>query len=362
MVTRLAVLALAVVLTSLLATLTARTQAEPLTGSGKDFERAQFDDPTHIDNRWLPLRPGTQLVYEGSAIVDEEGRQTRRVVTTVTDLTKVIDGVRTLVIWERDYTAGQLSEPELAFFAQDNAGNVWLVGEYPEEYENGKFDKAPAWISGQKDARAGIAMLAEPQQGVPDYAQGFAPPPADFTDRARVYKMNQKTCTPVECYENVLVTEEFNPPEPGAFQLKYYAPGVGNVRVGWRGEKEEEKETLELVDLNHLSSEALAQVRKKALEMDERAYERSSEVYRETPPAEHTLLVEDNAGGSVSASATASASAAASSVASPSASATSSASILPASGGVGTWVAIAAALALMGCGIGVIALVQRSFT
>ena len=109
MVTRLAVLALAVVLTSLLATLTARTQAEPLTGSAEDFERAQFDDPTHIDNRWLPLAPGTQYVLEGSAIVDEEGRQPRRVVTTVTDITKVIDGVRTLVIWERDFTSGKLS-------------------------------------------------------------------------------------------------------------------------------------------------------------------------------------------------------------------------------------------------------------
>jgi hypothetical protein len=223
--------------------------------------------------------------------VDEEGRQTRRVVTTVTDLSKVIDGVRTLVIWERDFTAGQLSEPELAFFAQDNAGNVWLVGEYPEEYENGEFDKAPAWISGQKGARAGITMKAEPQLGVPDYAQGFAPPPADFTDRARVYKTHQQTCTPVECYENVLVTEEFNPDEPGASQLKYYAQGVGNVRVGWRGAKEEEKETLELVELNHLDPEALAKVRREALEMDERAYERSSEVYRETPPAEHTLQV-----------------------------------------------------------------------
>jgi hypothetical protein len=116
------------------------TQTAPLTGSAKDFERAKFDDPTHIDNKWLPLKPGTQFVYEGSAIVDEGGRQTRRVVTTVTDLSKVIDGVRTLVILETDYTAGQLSEPELAFFAQDNAGNVWLVGEYPEEYENGKFD------------------------------------------------------------------------------------------------------------------------------------------------------------------------------------------------------------------------------
>jgi hypothetical protein len=264
------------------------TQTPPLTGSAEDFERAQFDDPTHIHNKWLPLKPGTQLVYEGSAIVDEGGRQPRRVVTTVTDLSKVLDGVRTLVISEKDYTAGQLSEPELAFFAQDNAGNVWLVGEYPEEYENGKFDKAPAWISGQKGARAGIAMLAEPREGTPAYAQGYAPPPVDFTDRARVYKTDQQTRVPVGSYKNVLVTEEFNPDEPGAFQLKFYAPGVGNVRVGWRGEKEEEKETLELVDYQHLNQEALAKIRRDALEMDKRAYERS-EAYRETPPAEHTL-------------------------------------------------------------------------
>jgi hypothetical protein len=267
-----------------------RTQAEPLTGSAEDFERARFDNPAHIDNRWLPFPPGTQFVYEGSAIVDE-GRQSRRVVTTVTDLTKVIDGVRTLVIWETDYTAGKLSEPELAFFAQDNDGNVWLVGEYPEEYENGKFDKAPAWISGQKGARAGITMLANPRLGAPSYAQGYAPPPVDFRDHGKVYKLGQHTCVPVDCYENVLVTEEFNPDEPGAYQLKYYAPGVGNVRVGWRGEKEEEKETLELVEYHrHLSPEALAEVRREATEMDRRAYERS-EVYRETPPAEHTLRV-----------------------------------------------------------------------
>jgi Domain of unknown function (DUF4397) len=77
----------------------------------------------------------------------------------------------------------------------------------------------------------------------------------------------------------------------------------------------------------------------------------------------NVLLVQDNTGGSASASATASASASASSTASPSASATSSAPMeeLPDSGGVGTWVAMAA-LALMGCGIGTIALVRRSFT
>jgi hypothetical protein len=207
-------------------------------------------------------------------------------VTIVTDLTKVIDGVRTLVIWERDFTAGKLSEPELAFFAQDNAGNVWLVGEYPEEYEDGKFDKAPAWISGQKGARAGISMPAEPRLGAPDYAQGYAPPPVEFDDRARVYKAGQQTCVPVDCYENVLVTEEFNPSEPGAYQLKYYAPGVGNIRVGWRGEKEEERETLERIEFQRLSPEALAKARREAMEMDRRAYERSEVVYRDTSPAE----------------------------------------------------------------------------
>jgi hypothetical protein len=78
----------------------------------------------------------------------------------------------------------------------------------------------------------------------------------------------------------------------------------------------------------------------------------------------NVLLVQDNASGSASAGATASASASASSMASPSASATASASMeeLPESGGIGTWVAMAAALALVGCGIGAIALVRRSFT
>jgi hypothetical protein len=209
----------------------------------------------------------------------------RRVVSTVTDLSKWIDGVRTLVIWERDYTAGKLGESEIAFFAQDKAGNVWLVGEYPEEYENGKFADAPTWISGQKGAHAGIAMLANPKVGSPDYAQGFAPPPVEFVDRARVYKKGQKICVPVKCYKNVLVIEEFEKGVPGVFHLKYYAPKVGLVKVGWRGANEVEKETLALVKRQQLSSKELANARKTALKLDKRAYKRSADVYGKTPKA-----------------------------------------------------------------------------
>jgi hypothetical protein len=74
----------------------------------------------------------------------------------------------------------------------------------------------------------------------------------------------------------------------------------------------------------------------------------------------NVLLVQDNAGAGASASATASASAAAT----PTASASASAPVeeLPESGGVGTGVALPAALALMVCGIGAIGLVRRSFT
>ena len=264
----------------------ARTQSTGLTGSAADFERAKFDkSSTYISNQWLPLRPGLQLTYKGSAIPEgAKTRSTRRVVTTVTDLSKWIDGVRTLVIWERDFTAGKLGESELAFFAQDKAGNVWLLGEYPEEYENGKFTEAPTWISGRKGARAGIAMLANPRLGSPDYAQGFAPSPVEFEDRARVYRKDQKTCVPDECYEHVLVIEEFEKGEPGIFHLKYYAPNVGLVRVGWRGANEIEKETLELVKRQQLGLKALAKVRKEALKLDKRAYKRS-EVYSNTPPA-----------------------------------------------------------------------------
>ena len=265
----------------------ARTQSSALTGSAKDFQRAKFDkSSTHITNEWLPLRPGLQLTYKGSAIPEgEKTRVKRRVVSTVTDLSKFIDGVRTLVIWEKDYTAGKLGESEIAFFAQDKAGNVWLLGEYPEEYENGKVVDAPTWISGQKGARAGIAMLANPKVGSADYAQGFAPAPVEFKDRARVYKKGQKTCVPVKCYRDVLVIEEFEKGVAGVLHLKYYAPNVGLVRVGWRGAKEVEKETLALVKRQQLGTKALSKADKEALRLDKNAYKRSAEVYGKTPQA-----------------------------------------------------------------------------
>ena len=75
------------------------------------------------------MRPGTQLILEGA--VDGVPH---RVVFTVTDLMKNIDGVNALVIWDTDESEGELVESELSFFAQDDDENVWNLGEYPEEF------------------------------------------------------------------------------------------------------------------------------------------------------------------------------------------------------------------------------------
>jgi hypothetical protein len=161
------------------------------------------------------------------------------------------------------------------------------MGEYPEEYEEGKFIAAPAWIHGFEEARAGIMMQASPQPGTPSYAQGWGPA-VGWTDRGQVDQVGQKTCVPAGCYEDVVVIAETSAQEPDAQQLKYYARGVGNVKVGWRGAGEKTKETLELTKLERLDDAALAAVRAKALAMERDAYTRSPGVYGKTPPAEQT--------------------------------------------------------------------------
>jgi len=257
----------------------------------EEFDPEKFDRPTTVDNAWWPLNPGAQFVFEG--FTDAEGtRVPRRIVHTVTDLTKVIAGVRTVVVFDRDYHGGQLVESELAFFAQDNEGNSWRLGEYPEEYEEGKFVNAPAWIHGVEGARAGIAMQAAPQLGTPSYSQGWGPA-VHWTDRARVSQTGQKVRVRAGSYEDVLVIEEFNQEEPNAFQRKYYARGVGNIRVGWRGD-DALKEELELVERRQLDAAALAQVRGEALALEEHAYAVSKDVYAHTAPAEHPAGAEES--------------------------------------------------------------------
>jgi hypothetical protein len=249
----------------------------------EDFNPANFDASSiNIDNRYFPLRPGRQYTYKGTTV--EEGKTVpHEVVFAVTNLVKELNGVRTVVIWDRDYKDNTLEESELTFFAQDKSGNVWHLGQYREEYDNeGKeLRGAQAWLVGYLEgARAGIFMHPDPKAGTPSYSEGYAPPPYYWTDRAYVDQVGVKTTVPAGNYDDVIVTAEYSETEPDAYQLKYYAPGLGVVRVGYRG-NDTTREKLELTESKELPPDELTKVSTDALQLETRA-----NIYGKTPAAQ----------------------------------------------------------------------------
>lgn len=251
------------------------------TGQAGTATSPRFSAPLRVNNRMFPLTPGTQYVYHGKIVEGGESKA-HSVVFTVTGLTKAVGGVPTVVAWDRDFLEGKLQEQELALFAQDDRGNLWNFGEYPEEYENGKFTGAPStWIRGARNAYGGIHMLARPTDGA-QYAEGRIRS-IGFYDLSRVSSTSRATCVQAGCFQHVLVVDEWSPGDPGGgHQIKYYAPGVGLVRVGARGGDSQEFLTLSAV--RHVAQAGMARVTAAALAMDRRAY-RVSEVYRFSQPA-----------------------------------------------------------------------------
>jgi len=237
-----------------------------------------FPHPTRVNNRLFPLVPGTQFSYQGRIVQGGESTP-HSVVFTVTGLTKMVGGVRTVVAWDRDFLDGKLEEQEIALFAQDSRGNVWNFGEYPEEYDNGKFTGAPStWVKGVRGDMGGIHVLARPRLGA-QYVEGRVPS-IGFFDVSRIVGTGQMTCVRAGCFRHVVVVDEWSPNDPnGGHQIKYYARHTGLVRVAARGG--DQQEFLQLTSVRRLAPAALARVQAQVMAMDRRAY-RIASVWRAT--------------------------------------------------------------------------------
>jgi hypothetical protein len=258
-------------------------RAESPAGDHLELDPSNFSERSHvIDNKWLPMKPGLRLIYDGMA--NEDGEAIRRsVVTTYTDMVKVVAGVRAAVMIEEDFNDNKLIERELAFRAQDKDGNVWHIGELTEVFDEREFVGGRVWFAGQpKGSKSGILMWRDPQAGMVA-SQGYSPPPFNWTDRGRVAQVGLTTKVAAGNYENVIVVDEWDEETPaGVFQTKYYAPGVGNVRVGFRGPDPDEEE-LELVKIEKLDAAAMEKARQKVAAVEERAC-----IYCHTRPAERS--------------------------------------------------------------------------
>jgi hypothetical protein len=192
-----------------------------------DFIRPDFDPHDFVrvvDNRYFPLRPGTRLVYKG---VEDGEAETN--VTLVTYDRKEILGISAVVVLDRVFVGGELKEKTFDWYAQDEDGNVWYLGEDTKEYEDGRVvSTAGSWEAGVHGAKAGIIMLAHPQVG-DQYRQEFLAGEAE--DVARVTARGVDVTVPYGSFHHCLRTVEFTRLEPGIKEAKLYCPSVGFVRA-----------------------------------------------------------------------------------------------------------------------------------
>jgi hypothetical protein len=251
-----------------------KTAAQKVNANYEKFDPKDFGDPTGDQNSWYPLVPGTQSLRNGS--LNRGSRKlTHQRRITVTDVTKVVNGVRTLLVLDQDLDAGQVGETALDYVAQDKYGNVWYLGSYTEIYEGGQFVNAvDAWLAGKRGAKPGVLMLADPKAGM-KYVEAST---GRETIRAEVAKVGDRKCVPFECFKSLAILEDGS-------EFKYYGPGVGHIATepNYSG-GEQEKE--ELVNVVRLKANGLAEMSAEAIKLDKHAREEAKGVFGNSEPAE----------------------------------------------------------------------------
>ena len=182
-----------------------------------NVNKAAFTDVGRSD--YFVLEPGYRLRFA-------HGKDTLTI--TVLNETKVVDGVTTRIVEERETSGGKLVEVSRNYFAIDKATNdAYYFGEDVDIYKNGKLDNHEgSWLSGVKGAKFGLAVPGKPKVG-DKYYQELAPKVA--MDRAEVMTVTEEVKVPAGTFRNCVRTRESSAIEHGS-ESKWYAPAVGLVK------------------------------------------------------------------------------------------------------------------------------------
>jgi len=170
-------------------------------------------------NSYFILQPGYTLQYKS----DEE-----TLTITVLPETKMVDGVETRVVEEREEKDGSLVEISRNYFAIDRTTKaVYYFGEDVDIYKNGKVvSHEGAWLSGVDGAKFGMMMPGEPKKGDKFY-QEHAPEKA--MDRCEITATDERFKTPAGEFKKCVRAKETSAIESGV-SFKLYAPGIGLIK------------------------------------------------------------------------------------------------------------------------------------
>lgn len=206
------------------APLTSQQQDKTADGWMSSFNLEKCDFVSTGENKYFILKPGYQVTLEG----EEDGEELKLVMTVLNE-TKIVNGIETMVVEEKETEGGNLVEISRNYFALCKpTNNAIYFGEDVDIYENGeKVSQEGAWLAGQNDSKAGMIMPGKVEVGL-KYYQEIAPGVAE--DRARIVSVNGSMVTPAGTFDQVLKTEETNPLKPEEKEFKFYAPGIGLIQ------------------------------------------------------------------------------------------------------------------------------------
>lgn len=216
-----------------------------------DFDPLDFTAPLNIDNPYWSLNALGATYHYYAEEGEDECVITETTITHMSYLTAA--GVEARVVQDLEWldagcdgSKDLLLEETDDWFAQDDDGNIWYLGEdtlayeYDEQGNPAGVSAEGSWEAGMNGAEAGIVMLGDPWPGLfyrQEYLEGEA------EDMGKVLRLNAKVSIGYGDFDGCLVTKEWTVLEPGHVEHKYYCPGTGLVHV------EELKEKTVLVEL-----------------------------------------------------------------------------------------------------------------
>ena len=188
-----------------------------------------------VDNKYFALLPGSAFTYE-----NKTGDGLERIIVEVSDETKTVMGVNTVVVRDRVWRNDQLVEDTRDWYAQDNKGNVWYFGEEVDNYSAGKLvNHSGAWEAGLNGGLPGIIMPADPKVGF-SYRQEYLKGEAE--DMGEIVGLKEKVNLAYGSFEDCLKIRDWSLIEKTANEYKYYCPEIGFVVL-----EESASERVELV-------------------------------------------------------------------------------------------------------------------
>jgi hypothetical protein len=246
------------------------------------FDAKNFVDPTTSTNTFHPLRPGTQWVRGGTTEVGHR-KVPHQVISTMTDVTRVIDGVTAVAMLDQSTDSGETSQVGFDWFGLDKAGNVWILGGYTEDYEGGRYTNTEdAWLGAATGGDPGVLLPGHVDMKTPRWFEGSVVK-GEAGSAGEPAEVGTKRCVKFGCFDNVLVVREG---EAAAIdnELKYYAPGVGLVDNVPHGASLHQ-DTFQLLNVVTLSPQGLGEASQIVLDLEAHGRTTSPKVYGSAPPA-----------------------------------------------------------------------------